>query len=69
MATEKEILATDLAVDGIQAWGRLYDTISSKLEFDMVYPDGKVAASPHVPTPLADGSSGPPDQKGGVRWR
>ena len=41
MVTEKEILATDLAVDGIQAWGRLYDTISSKLEFDMVYPDGR----------------------------
>jgi oligoendopeptidase F len=41
MTTEKEILATDLGVDGIQAWGRLYDTISSKLEFDMVYPDGK----------------------------
>src|SRR5262245_62262578 len=42
MAADKEILATDLAVDGIQAWGRLYDTISSKLQFDMVYPDGKV---------------------------
>jgi oligoendopeptidase F len=42
MAAEKEILATDLAVDGIQAWGRLYNTISSKLEFDMVYPAGKV---------------------------
>lgn len=41
MATEKEILATDLAVDGIQAWGRLYDTISSKIEFDMIYPDGR----------------------------
>jgi oligoendopeptidase F len=41
MATEKEILATDLGVDGIQAWGRLYDTTSSKLEFDMVYPDGR----------------------------
>jgi oligoendopeptidase F len=41
MVTEKEILATDLAVDGIQAWGRLYDTISSKLEFQIVYPDGK----------------------------
>ena len=41
MASEKEILATDLAVDGIQAWGRLYDTISSKLEFDMIYPDGR----------------------------
>jgi oligoendopeptidase F len=41
MAREKEILATDLSVDGIQAWGRLYGTISSKLEFDMVYPDGR----------------------------
>jgi oligoendopeptidase F len=41
MAPEKEILATDLSVDGIQAWGRLYGTISSKLEFDMVYPDGR----------------------------
>jgi oligoendopeptidase F len=41
MATEKEILATDLGIDGIQAWGRLYDKISSKLEFEMVYPDDR----------------------------
>ena len=41
MPPEKEILATDLGVDGIQAWGRLYDTVSSKLEFDMLFPDGK----------------------------
>jgi oligoendopeptidase F len=41
MSTEKEFLATDLALDGIQAWGRLYDTLSSKLEFDMVFPDGR----------------------------
>jgi oligoendopeptidase F len=40
MTPEKEILATDLGVDGIQAWGRLYDTVSSKLEFDMLFPDG-----------------------------
>ena len=40
MAPEKEILVTDLGVDGIQAWGRLYDTASSKLEFDMLFPDG-----------------------------
>ncbi len=40
MSTEKEILATDLGVDGLQAWGRLYDTVSAKLEFDMVFPDG-----------------------------
>jgi len=40
MSTEKEVLATDLGVDGIQAWGRLYDTVSAKLEFDMIFPDG-----------------------------
>ena len=41
MTAEKEILATDLGIDGIQAWGRLYDTVSAKLEFDMVYPDSR----------------------------
>ena len=41
MTPENEILATDLGVVGIQAWGRLYDTVSSKLEFDMLFPDGK----------------------------
>jgi oligoendopeptidase F len=41
MSTEKEVLATDLGIDGIQAWGRLYDTLSSKLEFDMTFPDGR----------------------------
>jgi oligoendopeptidase F len=40
MSVEKEALATDLGVDGIQAWGRLYDTVSSKLEFEMDFPDG-----------------------------
>ena len=46
MNQEKEILAADLGVDGIGAWGRLYDTISSKLEFDMEYPDGSIARLP-----------------------
>ena len=46
MATEKEILAADLGVNGIQAWGRLYDKIGSKLEFDMVYPDGRRLSLP-----------------------
>ena len=46
MTAEKEILATDLGVDGIQAWGRLYDNLSAKLEFDMVYPDGRRARLP-----------------------
>ncbi len=40
MSTDKEVLATDLGVDGMQAWGRLYDTVSAKLEFDMALPDG-----------------------------
>jgi oligoendopeptidase F len=40
MSSEKEMLATELGIDGIQAWGQLYNTISSKLEFDMVFPDG-----------------------------
>ena len=40
MSSEKEVLATELGIDGIQAWGQLYNTISSKLEFDMVFPDG-----------------------------
>jgi len=46
MNPENEILAADLGVDGLNAWGRLYDTISSKLEFDMEYPEGKKARLP-----------------------
>ena len=41
MSPDEDILATDLGVDGIQAWGRLYNAVSSKLEFDMLYPDGR----------------------------
>ncbi len=41
MTPDKEILAADLSVDGMDAWGRLYDTVSGKLEFDMEYPDGR----------------------------
>lgn len=46
MDAAREGLAADLGVDGIQAWGRLYDTVSGKLEFDMVYPDGKTERLP-----------------------
>jgi len=46
MNPENEILAADLGVDGIGAWGRLYDTVSSKLEFDMEYPEGKKVRLP-----------------------
>jgi oligoendopeptidase F len=38
MDAELEALATDLAVDGLSAWGRLYDQISGKLEFDLQVP-------------------------------
>ena len=41
MSPDKEILATDLSVDGISAWGRMYDAISGKLAFDMEFPDGR----------------------------
>lgn len=39
MKAELETLNADLEVDGLSAWGRLYDQISGRLEFDM--PDGK----------------------------
>jgi len=46
MSAEKEVLATELGIDGIQAWGRLYDIVSAKLEFDMVFPDGRREKTP-----------------------
>ena len=41
MDSAREALAADLRVDGISAWGRLYDTLSGKLEFRMRFPDGR----------------------------
>jgi len=46
MSPEKEVLAADMGVDGLHAWGRLYDAISGKLEFDMEYPDGRSERRP-----------------------
>jgi oligoendopeptidase F len=46
MEPDKERLATDLGVDGIGAWGRLYDTVTGKLEFEMIYPDGMIKMLP-----------------------
>ncbi len=46
MDASREALATDLGVDGIEAWGRLYDTLSGKLEFDMEYSDGRTERLP-----------------------
>ena len=46
MDAAREGLAADLGVDGINAWGRLYDTVSGKLEFEMVYPNEKTERLP-----------------------
>jgi oligoendopeptidase F len=46
MSRDQEMLAADLNVDGFHTWGRLYDTISGKLEFDMVTPKGKKTRKP-----------------------
>ena len=46
MSPEKEMLSADLGVDGLHAWGRLYDSISGKLEFDMAFPDGRTERRP-----------------------
>jgi len=41
-----EELAADLAVDGIQAWGRLYSTLSGGLSFKLLKPDGTTEEVP-----------------------
>lgn len=46
MDKELETLVSDLGVDGFDSWGRLYDTISGKLEFTMHWPDGRVENLP-----------------------
>ena len=46
MDSEREALAADLRVDGISAWGRLYDTLSGKLEFEMRFPDERTETLP-----------------------
>lgn len=42
MTAEMESLAADLNVNGLHAWGRLYDTLTGKMEFTMTFPDGHV---------------------------
>ena len=46
MRQEMEALAADLGVDGISAWGRLYETLTGKFEFPMTFPDGHVESVP-----------------------
>lgn len=40
MTPEREALAAELGTDGIEAWGRLYDRLTSTLEFELERPDG-----------------------------
>lgn len=40
MSAEMESLAADLNVNGLHAWGRLYDTLTGRMEFEMTFPDG-----------------------------
>jgi len=46
MSPAEEKLSADLGVDGIHAWGRLYDKLSSRLEFEMRWPDGRKERKP-----------------------
>ena len=46
MEPELERLAADLAVDGVSAWGRLYNDLAGRLEFEMRWPDGRVERVP-----------------------
>ncbi|MCM2266575.1 MAG: M3 family oligoendopeptidase [Elusimicrobiales bacterium] len=46
MSPAEEKLAADLSVDGFQSWNRLYNKISSKLSFEMCWPDGRVETLP-----------------------
>lgn len=40
MPGDLEALASDLNVNGLHAWGRLYDTLTGKMAFEMTFPDG-----------------------------
>jgi oligoendopeptidase F len=49
MAVEQEALASELSVDGLSAWGRLYDQISGNLMFDLELPGQKAR---HIPVAM-----------------
>jgi oligoendopeptidase F len=46
MEDQLEALASDLNVNGLHAWGRLYDTLTGKMEFPMTFPDGHIETVP-----------------------
>jgi oligoendopeptidase F len=46
MSLEKEALAADLNVNGLNAWENLYNTLSGKLSFTLTFPDGRTEIHP-----------------------
>jgi len=46
MSPKEEALASDMNIDGLSAWGRLYDKITGKLEFEFVTKDGHAKQLP-----------------------
>jgi oligoendopeptidase F len=46
MPSDLEALASDLNVNGLHAWGRLYDTLTGKMAFAMTFPDGHSESVP-----------------------
>ena len=46
MSRKEEALASDLNVDGLSAWGRLYDKVTGKLEFDFIAKNGQKERRP-----------------------
>ncbi len=46
MSLKEEALAAELSVTAKDAWSRLYDGVSARLEFDMKFPDGSTKRLP-----------------------
>ena len=59
MDSAREALAADLRVDGISAWGRLYDTLSRKAGIRYAVSRRTGGEGAHLPAPVVDGKPGP----------
>lgn len=46
MQNQMEALAADLNVNGLHAWGRLYETLSSQMKFQMTFSNGHTETVP-----------------------
>jgi|UniRef100_UPI00404B3C6E oligoendopeptidase F len=46
MSGAEESLAADLGVNGISAWGRLYENLTGQMTFEMIWPDGRKETVP-----------------------